>query len=204
MRVSRCSAGTPTVDCVALHTRVGARLGRWVVRWDGKRISRAFTTKDWAAAMAFTNALSAAAEAADHHPDVHITRWRHVRVELYTHAAGGVTEADLALAETAEALVRRFEVLPASRAGEPGMLAAIQARLGDFECPRAAGVVARYLERVTDGERSTLTARYPAGSEERAEWFAQHTGMLRLSADEVAAVLARWMPGRVDPPPPAR
>jgi 4a-hydroxytetrahydrobiopterin dehydratase len=37
------------------------------------------------------------AEAADHHPDINI-RWRTVTFMLVTHAAGGITENDLAMA----------------------------------------------------------------------------------------------------------
>lgn len=37
------------------------------------------------------------AEAKDHHPDIDI-RWRTVKFNLVTHAAGGITENDLAMA----------------------------------------------------------------------------------------------------------
>ena len=52
---------------------------------------------DFAAALAFVNAVGAAAEAANHHPDIDI-RWNKVRLALTTHDAGGLTLLDLALA----------------------------------------------------------------------------------------------------------
>jgi 4a-hydroxytetrahydrobiopterin dehydratase len=57
-------------------------------------------TADFAAAMAFANAVAVAAEAANHHPDILVHGWNHVRLTLSTHSEGGVTAADLALAAT--------------------------------------------------------------------------------------------------------
>ncbi len=52
---------------------------------------------DFAAALQFVNAVGAAAEAANHHPDIDI-RWNKVRLALTTHDSGGITLLDLALA----------------------------------------------------------------------------------------------------------
>jgi 4a-hydroxytetrahydrobiopterin dehydratase len=52
---------------------------------------------DFAAALKFVNAVGAAAEAANHHPDIDI-RWNKVRLALSTHDSGGITLLDLALA----------------------------------------------------------------------------------------------------------
>ncbi|QQG96361.1 4a-hydroxytetrahydrobiopterin dehydratase [Mycobacteroides chelonae] len=46
------------------------------------------------------------AEAADHHPDVDI-RWRTVTFVLSTHSEGGITDKDLALAETIDSQTGR-------------------------------------------------------------------------------------------------
>lgn len=53
--------------------------------------------------IGFVNRLAAAAEEADHHPDLAIA-WDRVTVTLSTHSAGGVTESDLALAAEADRL----------------------------------------------------------------------------------------------------
>ena len=52
---------------------------------------------DFAAALSFVNSVGAAAEAANHHPDIDI-RWNTVRLSLTTHDSGGLTLLDLALA----------------------------------------------------------------------------------------------------------
>ena len=58
---------------------------------------------DFAAALAFVNAVGAAAEAANHHPDIDI-RWNKVHLVLSTHSAGGLTVLDLALAAAIDRL----------------------------------------------------------------------------------------------------
>jgi len=65
-------------------------------------IQRTFQFKDFAAAMAFTNSVAAAAEKADHHPDI-LIRYNKVTLTLSTHDAGGVTQKDFDLAAEAEA-----------------------------------------------------------------------------------------------------
>ncbi len=39
--------------------------------------------------MAYFNAVAEVAEAETHHPDLHLTSYRDVRLELSTHAVGG-------------------------------------------------------------------------------------------------------------------
>ena len=58
---------------------------------------------DFAAALAFVNAVGAAAEAANHHPDIDI-RWNTVNLVLTTHDSGGLTVFDLALAAAIDRL----------------------------------------------------------------------------------------------------
>jgi 4a-hydroxytetrahydrobiopterin dehydratase len=59
---------------------------------------------DFAAAMAFVNAVADAAEAADHHPDILVHDWNQVRLSVTNHSAGGLTQADFDLAATIDAL----------------------------------------------------------------------------------------------------
>ncbi len=58
---------------------------------------------DFAAALAFVNTVGAAAEAANHHPDIDI-RWNTVHLALTTHDSGGLTLLDLALAAAIDRL----------------------------------------------------------------------------------------------------
>ena len=77
---------------------------------------------DFAAALAFVNVVGAAAEAANHHPDIDI-RWNTVRLVLTTHDSGGLTLLDLALAGVVDRLrpdIRgRRGLSPPARAGPP-------------------------------------------------------------------------------------
>ncbi|HEX3692195.1 MAG TPA: 4a-hydroxytetrahydrobiopterin dehydratase [Solirubrobacteraceae bacterium] len=73
-------------------------------RREGSSIVREWKLADFAAAIAFVNRVAEAAEAADHHPDVHLHGWNKVRLELSTHSQGGVTHADLDMARQIDAL----------------------------------------------------------------------------------------------------
>ena len=98
-----CGKDTPLLPAAEVRARIGA-LPLWKLSEDGTTISRAFTAKNWAAAMAFINGLSTLAEEEGHHPDIHLTNWRDVRVELSTHAIGGLSMPDLVLAAKLDAL----------------------------------------------------------------------------------------------------
>ena len=76
--------------------------GAW--RREGNAITRTFTFKGFKAAMTFANRVAEAATAANHHPDIHVERYRTVRIVLTTHATGGISDADVALARTIEGI----------------------------------------------------------------------------------------------------
>jgi 4a-hydroxytetrahydrobiopterin dehydratase len=59
--------------------------------------------RDFVGALEFVNAVGAAAEAVNHHPDIDI-RWNTVKLALTTHDSGGLTRADLALASAIDRL----------------------------------------------------------------------------------------------------
>ena len=61
--------------------------------------------RDFADSLAFVNAVGALAEQDNHHPDIEI-RWNTVTLRLQTQSAGGITEADLALARRIDELGR--------------------------------------------------------------------------------------------------
>ena len=65
---------------------------------EGDAIVREFKLADFAAAIAFVNRVADLAERANHHPDILVQGWNHVRLTLSTHSQGGLTEADFALA----------------------------------------------------------------------------------------------------------
>jgi 4a-hydroxytetrahydrobiopterin dehydratase len=70
--------------------------GVW--RQEGESLVRDYKFKDFAEAIGFVNRVAAAAEEANHHPDILIHGWNKVRLTLSTHSEGKVTQADHDLA----------------------------------------------------------------------------------------------------------
>lgn len=64
---------------------------------DGAGIIRTLRFPDYLRGIAFVNEVARLAEAAQHHPDIHVG-WRKVTLRLITHSTGGLTEKDFALA----------------------------------------------------------------------------------------------------------
>jgi 4a-hydroxytetrahydrobiopterin dehydratase len=81
-----------------------AQAGEWR-RGDEQSIVRELKFADFASAVAFVNRVAELAEQANHHPDILIHGWNKVRLTLSTHSAGGLTNADFALAGRIEALL---------------------------------------------------------------------------------------------------
>jgi 4a-hydroxytetrahydrobiopterin dehydratase len=76
--------------------------GAW--QREGNAITRTFTFKGFKGAMAFANRVAQAANEANHHPDIHVERYRLVRIVLTTHATGGISDADVELARRIDEL----------------------------------------------------------------------------------------------------
>ena len=81
-----------------------AEVPDWKPAADGKRISRSWRVRDFATGLDFFGRIAAIAEAEDHHPDLHLANYRDVTVELWTHAAGGLTDNDFIMAAKIDAL----------------------------------------------------------------------------------------------------
>lgn len=73
-------------------------------RREGEAIVRDRRFADFAGAIAFVERVAEVAEAANHHPDILVHGWNKVRLTLSTHSEGGVTAADLALAQRLDSL----------------------------------------------------------------------------------------------------
>ena len=68
-----------------------------------KKIQKVFKFKDFRAAMEFVNKVAGLAEEEGHHPDIHI-HYNKVRLELWTHAIGGLSENDFIAAAKINAI----------------------------------------------------------------------------------------------------
>jgi 4a-hydroxytetrahydrobiopterin dehydratase len=68
--------------------------------WDlagGKRLERVFSFPDFKSALAFANRIGDLAEEQGHHPDLELS-WGRLKVVLWTHKTGGLSESDFVLA----------------------------------------------------------------------------------------------------------
>jgi 4a-hydroxytetrahydrobiopterin dehydratase len=95
-----CSASTPTLTEDEISERL-ARTDGWA-RADNW-IEKKYVLKNFLRAMSFVNAVAYAAESMNHHPDITI-HYNEVTIRNWTHAAGGITEYDFALAERIDRL----------------------------------------------------------------------------------------------------
>lgn len=81
---------SPAEIQVALQSLPG-----WESRGDS--IARVFQFADFVAAMVFVNKIAAAAEGANHHPDI-LINYNKVTLTLVSHDSGGVTQRDIRMA----------------------------------------------------------------------------------------------------------
>lgn len=79
-----------------------AGLAGWVNLLGG--LQTRITTSDFATGLALVDAIGAAAEQMDHHPDLDL-RYGHLGVRLTSHDTGGITGRDIRLARRISALV---------------------------------------------------------------------------------------------------
>ncbi len=70
----------------------------WTLSDDSKLISRKIACKNFVEALKWVNKIGEIAESEGHHPDLHLTGYRNLRVDLTTHAIGGLSENDFIVA----------------------------------------------------------------------------------------------------------
>ena len=92
-----CEGNVPPLTIDEAKPLLEAVVG-WSFSHDGQRIRREWVVKNFMEGIDFFNKVAVLAEAEGHHPDLHLQGYRNVAVELWTHAAGGLTENDFILA----------------------------------------------------------------------------------------------------------
>ncbi|HUQ41267.1 MAG TPA: 4a-hydroxytetrahydrobiopterin dehydratase [Candidatus Limnocylindrales bacterium] len=65
---------------------------------EGEALVKTYRCKGWNAAISFMGRIAVAAEDVRHHPDIHLERYRNVRVVTTTFATGRLSDADVSLA----------------------------------------------------------------------------------------------------------
>ena len=86
--------------------RALAGLDGWTREADA--IHRTVVCADFRGAIALVDAVADAAEAADHHPDIEVRRYKRVTFTLSTHAARAITRRDVELAAEIDRLAARI------------------------------------------------------------------------------------------------
>ncbi len=92
-----CTGTTPLLTSDRIKELL-TQIRGWQLTPDGKRLTRSWRVFDFLNALDFFGRIAEVAEANDHHPDLHLTNYRDVVVEISTHVAGGLTENDFILA----------------------------------------------------------------------------------------------------------
>ena len=104
MTCTACRKGEPVVTDAEIAEMCPQIPGWQIVERDGvRRLERVFTFANFAGALAFTNRVGAAAEAAGHHPAL-LTEWGKVTVAWWTHKIGGLHRNDFIMARKTDAL----------------------------------------------------------------------------------------------------
>ena len=89
----------PVIPDQEITIRLEKELPGWKLE-DGW-LRRKYSTDGWPTTLMLVNAIGFLSEAAYHHPDLEVT-WGKLWVKLKTHASGGITERDMALAKEIE------------------------------------------------------------------------------------------------------
>jgi len=84
-------------------SRLLAALPGWELEPDASALRKDYKFADFAAALAFVNALGWIAERENHHPDLELG-WGRCRVRFSTHDVGGISRNDFICAARTETL----------------------------------------------------------------------------------------------------
>ena len=98
-----CEKGTPPLPASAVKLLLDDLSGWALV--DGKMIRKLITCKDFMDAVRFIQRIAEIAEAENHHPDLHLTSYKKLTIELSTHAIGGLSENDFIVAAKIDELL---------------------------------------------------------------------------------------------------
>jgi 4a-hydroxytetrahydrobiopterin dehydratase len=103
-RCEPCREGSPGLDSTQ-WIELLRELPGWQVRREAgiPVLVRTFRCADFAAALAFANALGRVADAEDHHPRL-VVEWGRVEVAWWTHVIGGLHLNDFILAARTDAI----------------------------------------------------------------------------------------------------
>jgi 4a-hydroxytetrahydrobiopterin dehydratase len=91
-----CDGETPPLKGDALRQFQNQLDAGWKIESE-RRLKKQFKFPDFRQALEFTNRVGEIAEEQGHHPDIFLT-YGEVRLQIWTHKIGGLTESDFILA----------------------------------------------------------------------------------------------------------
>lgn len=98
-----CREGTPPLSEKEVQ-KLLVLVPAWLLTHDEKGICKTLRMKDFLSAVELIRKIAEVAEKEDHHPDLHLTGYRNLRIELSTHAIGGLSRNDFIVAAKMDAL----------------------------------------------------------------------------------------------------
>ena len=103
-----CEGGVPKLGRRETQQYL-ASLPSWKRSENGNSIQSEYNMKSFMAAVDFINEIAQVAESENHHPDLHLTGYRKLVIELSTHAIGGLSENDFILAAKIDQLPKKLK-----------------------------------------------------------------------------------------------
>ena len=82
----------------------------WRLSADKKSIIAEWSLKDFISAVKLIRKIAVLAEKMDHHPDIHLTRYRNLKIILSTHSIGGLSKKDYILASKIDRLPKKLKI----------------------------------------------------------------------------------------------
>jgi 4a-hydroxytetrahydrobiopterin dehydratase len=92
-----CEGGVPRLNRDECRPFL-AEVPGWSLNDDATKIRRSWVAQDFMEGIGFFGEVAKLAEDEGHHPDLHLTGYRQVCIEIMTHAIGGLSENDFILA----------------------------------------------------------------------------------------------------------
>ncbi len=92
-----CEGGVEPISIEDAKNHV-SDLDQWTLSGNGSSISKQFLMKNFISAIELINRIAAVSELENHHPDIHLTGYRNLQIDLSTHAISGLSENDFILA----------------------------------------------------------------------------------------------------------
>ena len=114
-----CSGSMPPATAEEVKQLL-TQLPEWSLIYQNEvpQLQRAYRFKNFKQALAFTNEVGAAAEAAKHHPAL-LTEWGQVSVTWWTHAINGLHKNDFVMAAKTDEVAARLNAGTPNSSGHP-------------------------------------------------------------------------------------